>query len=434
MPRNNNHINKWGVADFERYHRDEMSLDRRHALEKAALEDPFLQDALDGYVFAKSPISDVKNLGIRITTRGERNIVALWFEKSSPVQLLKIAAMLVLLAGFSWLIFNHNKDKQSELAQLPTSLKKNASDANKIVADTATAQLEKSASKPNLINLDKNLKFKELSENTSKKNIDIDAAKSEGQLLAKLEEDQVRYPELSFKDRAGVVDFQKKKPESVIGNVVLTDDKEHDKNPDAERSNKKEQEDLSVASNIAYMSENAIPNTNNNQSLAIAPVFSNNNVNGNAVLAESSGMGNRGIGYNQNMADVQGEKSLKEVVITGYAQQAKSKRLAESTQKISSVLISTKKSHVLLYNVLPFRDSALFYQVLEQRIKNQPFNAVRGELVVYFDIDNEGFAKNISIKKSLGDSCDTEAIRIIQSAPAMKKIKKGKRAEAIFRF
>ena len=39
---------KYTAADFERYHSGKMSAGEMHALEKAAMEDPFLADALEG--------------------------------------------------------------------------------------------------------------------------------------------------------------------------------------------------------------------------------------------------------------------------------------------------------------------------------------------------------------------------------------------------
>ena len=39
----------YSAADIERYYNGLMSASERHALEKAALEDPFLSDAFEGY-------------------------------------------------------------------------------------------------------------------------------------------------------------------------------------------------------------------------------------------------------------------------------------------------------------------------------------------------------------------------------------------------
>jgi len=59
-----NNINTFTAADIEKYHKGLMSPKERHALEKAALDDPFLADALEGYgasaVNVQEDIADLK--------------------------------------------------------------------------------------------------------------------------------------------------------------------------------------------------------------------------------------------------------------------------------------------------------------------------------------------------------------------------------------
>ena len=48
MPENNN-IQNYSAADIERYHKGQLTPEEMHAMEKAALDDPFLADAIEGY-------------------------------------------------------------------------------------------------------------------------------------------------------------------------------------------------------------------------------------------------------------------------------------------------------------------------------------------------------------------------------------------------
>ena len=48
MTDNNSHIN-YSAADIEKYWKGQLSAADQHAMEKAALEDPFLADAMEGY-------------------------------------------------------------------------------------------------------------------------------------------------------------------------------------------------------------------------------------------------------------------------------------------------------------------------------------------------------------------------------------------------
>ena len=58
------------AADLERYHNGKMNAKERHALEKAALDDPFLSDALEGYsVTSGNAVSDIDLLNKRLDER-----------------------------------------------------------------------------------------------------------------------------------------------------------------------------------------------------------------------------------------------------------------------------------------------------------------------------------------------------------------------------
>ena len=54
---NKNPIKHFNAYDIERYHKGLLSPKERHDLEKAALDDPFLADALEGYTSANIDIS-----------------------------------------------------------------------------------------------------------------------------------------------------------------------------------------------------------------------------------------------------------------------------------------------------------------------------------------------------------------------------------------
>src|SRR5580765_2403822 len=49
MMDNSGNIKQYNAEDIRRYVRDEMSPAEMHAIEKAALEDPFLADAIEGF-------------------------------------------------------------------------------------------------------------------------------------------------------------------------------------------------------------------------------------------------------------------------------------------------------------------------------------------------------------------------------------------------
>ncbi len=62
---NDKNIKKFTAADIEKYHKGMLSPKEMHALEKAALDDPFLADALEGYavndVNANADLAELQN-------------------------------------------------------------------------------------------------------------------------------------------------------------------------------------------------------------------------------------------------------------------------------------------------------------------------------------------------------------------------------------
>ena len=103
---------KYTATDIQRYHSGQLSPAERHALEKAALDDPFLADALEGYAFAQTPSADLSMLQQRLQRRVEKKK-----EKRGIFYLnnwMKVAALLVLVAGGGWLVLQLFGGKQQE--------------------------------------------------------------------------------------------------------------------------------------------------------------------------------------------------------------------------------------------------------------------------------------------------------------------------------
>jgi len=95
------------AADFERYYSGQMSDIEMHALEKSALEDPFLADALEGYGYTKTPVNDVTELRDKFSKKKNRN--QLFFLQNKVW--LKVAASIILFAGIGYMIYELNSQK-----------------------------------------------------------------------------------------------------------------------------------------------------------------------------------------------------------------------------------------------------------------------------------------------------------------------------------
>lgn len=101
---NGSNIQQFTAADIEKYHRGLLSAAEMHVMEKAALEDPFLADALDGYAEpAVQPQTDLADLQARLTKRLEQKeetkVVPLGGSNRRLAPWWKAAAAALLLVG-----------------------------------------------------------------------------------------------------------------------------------------------------------------------------------------------------------------------------------------------------------------------------------------------------------------------------------------------
>src|SRR6478609_697992 len=96
-------------GDIEKYRKGELTSVEMHALEKKALHDPFLAEALEGLesISPEHVSLDINEINQKILSRKKN---ATWF---TP---LRIAAGIILLAGCVFLFYNVNKPEE-QLAQ-----------------------------------------------------------------------------------------------------------------------------------------------------------------------------------------------------------------------------------------------------------------------------------------------------------------------------
>jgi hypothetical protein len=114
--------NSFTANDIERYHRGELSSAEMHNIEKAALDDPMLADALEGYSFTQTASADIASLQQKLQARINRDD-----NKKTVFSIgnswMKIAALFILFAGGGWLVFQmfSGENKKTELATTPPS-------------------------------------------------------------------------------------------------------------------------------------------------------------------------------------------------------------------------------------------------------------------------------------------------------------------------
>lgn len=136
-----NNIKNFTAVDIEKYHNGLLSSKERHDLEKAALDDPFLADAMEGYAGAGGNTSaDIADLKKRLSEKVEgAKIIPMNAVRKNSFRTLRAAALIAFVAGASFLIyqFGFNK-KQDEIAQAGGTKKEDIKSIDTVVKTTST--------------------------------------------------------------------------------------------------------------------------------------------------------------------------------------------------------------------------------------------------------------------------------------------------------
>jgi hypothetical protein len=100
---------------IRKYLAGELDARAMHELERRALDDPFLADALDGYGHAKSDQQkNLAKLSARLNARTDKKVRML----TPRMQLSIAASLLIIISAGAWLVIRNQNTKQRELKQV----------------------------------------------------------------------------------------------------------------------------------------------------------------------------------------------------------------------------------------------------------------------------------------------------------------------------
>ncbi|MEO7925056.1 MAG: carboxypeptidase-like regulatory domain-containing protein [Chitinophagaceae bacterium] len=120
---NDHNIKKFTAGDIEKYHGGKLSTKEMHAMEKAALDDPFLADALEGYAVAGVNASaDISGLREKLANRIEgARVIPMERTQGPSYRWLRVAAMIIFVVGAGLLVYQFGFNKKSDdIAQADT--------------------------------------------------------------------------------------------------------------------------------------------------------------------------------------------------------------------------------------------------------------------------------------------------------------------------
>ncbi|TMI93952.1 MAG: hypothetical protein E6H08_09820 [Bacteroidetes bacterium] len=438
MPDEKNIIN-YTAADIEKYWKGKLSPAEMHAMEEAAMDDPFLADAMEGYQNAS--VADLDSLKERFDKRVSA-VIPILNLKRKRFTWVRAAAAIIIIVGVGLLVqqlvfTDRNKNSIVNLEKndkspktvttkepiKPDSINKDVSAQPGSVADRSD---QKDSSSPNAGNVYSNT-------NPTKKTV------------VSGNEDKKRETEEIPDATAQVIKNAEKKEEPIKSKVEGRNLNETDSlnerklnsaaafaKPSASQPNFDNDKSRGFTLNNKYnyrvvdAQNNPVPfanvmNTKDN-------VGTYTDIRGNFNLVSSDSILNvqiRSLGYdaasyklvpsNTSSSDlVLKEAEMKETIV-------QNRKVVSSVSRKDSAEIEEPEVGWGYYNTYVANNIKIPEKV---RPKN-----TRSDVELSFDVDNSGTPVNIKVTRSSQcKECDDEAIRLLKEGPKWKR--KGKRSKA----
>lgn len=473
---NDHTIKTFSAGDIEKYHQGLLTPGERNALEKAALDDPFLADALEGYAVPGIDHSaDLADLQVRLGKRThDEKVIPIGAGKSYG-RWLRIAALFIFIAGSAALVYKmagKSKDtgiaktEETKLQPVITTVKDSA---NKPGTESATVTVTKvDASTPVTAtgNNDGPVKDKfktpvNTPVSTSQPAGEISSGGAVRDVTVNHQVQTVKDAEDRREDLAKKVaadEASKKETEDMKTVPVNPSRKQQDKNlavttsPGNSNNYYKENNQNNQADNTQGRGftnnrsmDNLSQNTyrgrvtdNNNVGLPFARV-TNSDDNNAGTYTDAQGNFNitypdsvvnlqiRSVGFEntniqlrsnnaQNRVVLQEEKGQNEVVISNAKPNAEARaKSIKQTLEEPEPADGWDNYDTYLVNNLN----------VPEEYRGRPTAA--NQVEVSFEVDRYGNPVNIKVEKSLCKTCDKEAIRLVKEGPKWKQhAKKGR--------
>lgn len=419
------------AADIEKYHKGLMSPGEMNELEKAALDDPFLADALEGYEARSGNISsDIAELKKKLEERVSDKKVINIAPSGSAFKWWKVAAALVILGGLGYFVFQistveRNKDivtldkKQNQPQTTP------GGDSNKLIDPLRDSALNLKSNIPSVPGDTKDVvKVKiQKEESTSKEFLNSDNDKSD---LA-TEKSKASQPGLKdteqkdsiFDDRAlGISAPAAVEKKSAAADIKLNEGISNNQL----RANY-------FSGRIQDASNNPLPFANITNTRDNVGTYAD--AQGRFTLVSPDSVLNvqvRSIGFENNTVQLKNNVASNDVVLqenkTAPDKVLSFKQPDSSRSRMANVKLEELEPADGWNNYSTYLANNLN---IPQDLRNKGNSNKQVQLS--FEVNQQGDPINIRVEKSLCDKCDEEAVRVVKQGPKWKK--KNKRAKRI---
>lgn len=398
---------QWGVSDFKRYHSQQMPAAERHALEKAALDDPFLEDALDGYAFAATPVEDIVELRNNLAQPKEQSRVVVLPIRPRHI-FLKVAAILVLVSGLTWLLYPGTKEPSRELVATTTQtpVASEQIDTGATASVIASTQQTAAAGAPALADTNVTSRLLSVPAEKPSPSSTKDSVNANTDVATKTTED--KFATTTDQKTAASPVSKANDLEAIANNAIkgrVVDDQ---------------------GAPVPYATV-SVPQSNSNVASDANGVFMLKNMQQTDVLANVAAPGfetaNAPLVANREGNTVvlkESKGALEEVIVLGYGTRKKTTKSVRADKQTEHFSILS------LTNARPRASGSNFTDSVNRLAAQIAFADTTGYVLLRFELDANGKAKNIATVKSLSSSTDRAATQLLQNLPPLQRTHKNK--------
>jgi hypothetical protein len=422
------HIKSYNATDIQKYHEGKLSNSERHALEKAALEDPFLADALEGYLVAGPGLqSDLADLRNRLANKFDD-------QKMAPViggnrnKWLRAAAVFVLIAGAATLTYKFGFDnKKTAIA----NTEKVAPDtAQSIPLNAESTHTDSVIANGNAMHQDTVRIVNDQVFVKTNKPSRVVTLTDEDFKATEPAAPQGRVEEAAKEKQATALNYQSRK---VMDSLIAGE--EFRARQSTDMSAAKKRADMEYYRNAKTFRGRVTDNNNNGLPFANVTNLRDNvgtytDARGNFVLTSTDSVLNvqiRSNGFTNNNLQLRANAAPGDVASNRIVLQ-EDRSIAStiiSHQKINAARRSANNTMVLETEPEPEDGWENYDSYLNNNV-NMPEGMVAkqtstGSVDVSFEVNKDGEPVNFKIEKSLCTKCDQEAIRLIKQGPKWKQ-------------
>ncbi len=463
----NNNIKNFTAADIEKYHKGQLSGKERHDLEKAALDDPFLADVLEGYAISGvNAGADIAELKQRLSEKLEEKTKIIPISNGrNNFRLLRAAVVIAFVAGAGLLVyqfgFNNKKEEivQAELVKKVETTTKNNDVATGSDGTLADQDKTKTGTKDVTINTPATTTGNQPSPAPSRPGSTTIVKENSAGEKAITEPATSIIPSAPAKTTEAPAENRSLAKEDVkakaAGQVRQESDADGLKDAAANKQTDETRNNRAIAANRKVEEQNYRNQQSNvfrgrvtDQNNVGVPFANVTNLDDNEAGTYTDARGNfiltypdsvlnvqvRSIGFEYNNVQLRNSVPTNQVIL-------------QDDRSLSEVVISNKKPNAVarsreanmkLEEPEPADgwDNYDSYLVNNVKLPDEYVTKQQGggEVQVSFEVDKNGEPVNFKIEKSLCKKCDQEAIRLIKEGPKWRRKAKNGRTTVTITF